>query len=207
MSIASTEEETFEWKDANGVSHMVPKVIEDALTAPFRGQSGFGPQHLYVLDQFQDTAEYVVTLDPKKSYAKNVRTLLVCKFDQQLKTNVAFRKINSGKLLNKLIDCKGVPDDVKLKLIEKCCATHAKEWRASYEKKRKALEAPDEAGLLAAEEHVENENDPTAAKRRERQAVLSEIGVKAYTKIQIAAFNFVLGCFFFACRTVFPLQS
>ncbi len=110
MSIASTEEETFEWKDANGVSHMVPKVIEDALTAPFRGQSGFGPQHLYVLDQFQDTAEYVVTLDPKKSYAKNVRTLLVCKFDQQLKTNVAFRKINSGKLLNKLIDCtQGCP--------------------------------------------------------------------------------------------------
>ncbi|KAK3282333.1 hypothetical protein CYMTET_9924 [Cymbomonas tetramitiformis] len=96
--------ESFEWKDSDGKTHEVPQAVFNALKAPYRGQSGFGLQHQYVLSQFFDVAEYKLTLHPEKCCENNVRTSLVCKHDPAVKTNVAYQKINTGKLLNKLVD-------------------------------------------------------------------------------------------------------
>ncbi|KAK3287631.1 hypothetical protein CYMTET_4875 [Cymbomonas tetramitiformis] len=65
------------------------------------------------------------------------------------------------------------------------------------------MEAEDEAGLLAAEQEVQVEIDPTAAKRNERQVLLSEFGMRALTSAHILALHFLLGCFFLACRIPF----
>ncbi|KAK3258610.1 hypothetical protein CYMTET_32353 [Cymbomonas tetramitiformis] len=195
--------ETFEWKDSDGKTHEVPQAVFNALKAPYRGQSGFGLQHQYVLSQFFDVAEYKLTLHPEKCCENNVRTSLVCKHDPAVKTNVAYHKINTGKLLNKLVDSARVPDEIKLKLCEKSTAEHANTWRKTYESKRKQMEAEDEAGLLAAEQEVQVEIDPTAAKRNERQVLLSEFGMRALTSAHILALHFLLGCFFLACRIPF----
>ena len=51
-----------EWGQ-DGRKIMVPKRVYHALTAPYRGQSGFN-KHKDVLELFHDNAEYVNTLDP-----------------------------------------------------------------------------------------------------------------------------------------------
>ena len=131
---ASDEDEDtlHEWEDADKHSHTVPTEVYNALQAPFRGQSNFGTQHKYLLSLFHDTPEFSQTLDTEKTCKRNVRTILTCKYDSTVKTNVAFQKINTGKLLNKVISCASVPDDVKLKLTEKSTAENCKEWRRQY---------------------------------------------------------------------------
>ncbi|KAK3285281.1 hypothetical protein CYMTET_7103 [Cymbomonas tetramitiformis] len=206
MSLSSNET-CYDWKDASCVVHRVPEDILEALKEPFRGQSNFGPQHKFLLSLFNDVPEYHQTLHPKKTCAQNVRSTLVCKYDESVKTNVAFYKISSGKLLNKVLYCKNVPDEAKLRLTEKCTAAEGKKWRATYEKKRKEMEASDFAGLAAAEQEVVEEVDPSATKRRERQAVLKDYGMQVCTEAQATALNFLLGCFFFACKIPFAVVN
>ncbi|KAK3238008.1 hypothetical protein CYMTET_51945 [Cymbomonas tetramitiformis] len=174
----SSNETCFDWKDATCTVHRVPKDVLDALKTPYRGQSNFGMQHKFLLSLFNDVPEYQQTLHPTKNCAQNVRTTLVCKYDETVKTNVAYQKIDSGKLLNKILSCSNVPDEDKVRLTEKCTAAEGKRWRAGYDKKkRKQMEATDFVGLAAAQQEVVEEIDPTASKRRERQAILKECGI------------------------------
>ena len=205
LSPSEMDEETVNWKDSHGTVHSVPQDVFSALEAPYRGQAGFGSQHKFLLSLFHDIPEYHQTLHPKKTCAQNVRTTLVCKYDETLKTNIAFQKINSGKLLNRVLECEKVPDEDKLKLTKKCTAAHGKKWLEQYEKKRKQLESSNEEGLAAAEQDVLEDIDPSAKNRRERQAVLEDFGVQSVSETQARALNFLLGCFLFACRIPFAV--
>ncbi|KAK3244258.1 hypothetical protein CYMTET_6821 [Cymbomonas tetramitiformis] len=67
------------------------------------------------------------------------------------------------------------------------------------------MESSDECALAYAEQEVLEEMDPSASTRRERQTALKEFGIQICTEVQARALNFLLGCFFFACKIPFSV--
>ena len=103
-----TYELEYEWE-----GHEVPKAVYEALIAPYRGQRNFGKSHSYLLSLFTDTAVFVPPSYDVPTVDKNVRTTLTCTFDSNITTTVKANRINSGKLLPKVLASDDVPDEVK----------------------------------------------------------------------------------------------
>eukprot|EP00854_Cymbomonas_tetramitiformis_P007909 gene7909-9395_t len=72
--------EMVEWEGPNNKTIKVTKEVFDALNTLFRGQGGFGAQHLYVLSLFHDNAEYLETLDPERISASRPKSELINAF-------------------------------------------------------------------------------------------------------------------------------
>ncbi|KAK3277297.1 hypothetical protein CYMTET_14685 [Cymbomonas tetramitiformis] len=154
------------------------------------------------MEQFHDTPIFENTLGTP-SLQKNVKTLLVCKFDSTVKTTLAYHRINSGKLLPRLLACEHVPDDVKIKLCKLSGAKCSVEWMKEFSLKRKVAESSGDVALEVGEAAVEESQDPSAGKRRQRQQLLDGRTVDKISKAEAMAINFFLYTFFLACRIPF----
>ncbi|KAK3253561.1 hypothetical protein CYMTET_37194 [Cymbomonas tetramitiformis] len=139
----------------------------------------------------------------KPTVKDSVRTILTSKYDPAFCTNIAYNRINPGKLLVKVFKNQNVHEDVKLKLATVSKAECAVVFKKQYDLKRKSCEDSNSDALKAIENECLEEEDPSVFKENARQSILDARSVDVLSEGEAAVLNFYLACFFFICRIPF----
>ncbi|KAJ1446186.1 hypothetical protein M885DRAFT_547440 [Pelagophyceae sp. CCMP2097] len=107
----------------------VPESFVEALTTKYRGQR-WGAHHQFMMDHFfNEEAIYEAPPHGRLPTIKdNVKTRLVCRFDDSLKAELAYGAINPGKFVKRIFESSEVPEAEKQILSKKVKTAHSRKW-------------------------------------------------------------------------------
>ena len=102
------DERTWYWKGTE-----VPRRVHDTLHTSYRGQTGIGKDHVWVLDRFwKEETELVSTPGIPFENKKHVFTVLTYKNDATFFKRLSHGNINVGKIIEAMFKSPKVSDEV-----------------------------------------------------------------------------------------------
>lgn len=192
-----------------GINHRVTPEVYQLITTPYRGQSNLGKKQTQVLSKiFTEECVLKDPVLPGVQISSNLLyTRIVCKFDTSYKKVLKNGQINVSKMLDGLLKNQHIPVELRMELAEGSSAKCCKQFLEEQARKRRTSDAASSGALQQAEQEVEAERNPAAAKEQERQACLTgRLGfVDRMTAPEANCLMFYLSCFFFACRIPFSV--